>query len=420
MACQPNKVSQVSLQGNVTYALTNQVIVKIAGKYFKAELDQTNHFYLEFELAEPSFGMFIMGNDFQTFYVTPGAEITLKLDQRYFNSSMVFEGSTALYNNFLINTGSTRAIRTSSENMSNNIDELLMSQKKWEKMMKKKVHESGSFSPTWIRSYYKWVELWSYSIRELNHARASNKEGKYLKLYPSYREKAEKLCSEQNMHDVCVFFYRMWLRRDYYDRKFQGKTKGDYYEDRFYAIRKYIPKEYKISVLESEIRYGITSKNAQEEMRDIFTKVKKWKYYSYYEAVFKSLENTYQLYQKDSLGEDIFVYDQNKKKQFLFGKEGVKLIVMETNLEKSKANLPQWLKIAKTRKAKLVILFSFMDFVSFYDQISNSELAPYAYFVADTKGLSRALYLKPLFSNKGYLVQNGKFEKINSLTYLKF
>jgi len=102
-SCQTKKEDTTYFGGAIINPLSSYVLLCQKGEVIDSiALDKDGHFSTKFNLDKPELFSFKHGYEFQVFYAEPKDSITLRLNTKEFDESLVFGGNKAPQNNFLI------------------------------------------------------------------------------------------------------------------------------------------------------------------------------------------------------------------------------------------------------------------------------------------------------------------------------
>ncbi len=102
-SCQPKGNDKTYFGGKIINPQSNFIILCQQDHVLDTiPLDNHGHFHYNFDLESPSLFTFKHDFEFQTFYAEPFDSITLRLNTKEFDESLVFGGNKAHENNFLI------------------------------------------------------------------------------------------------------------------------------------------------------------------------------------------------------------------------------------------------------------------------------------------------------------------------------
>ncbi len=102
-SCQSKKDNQTYFGGAIINPLTSHILLCQKGEVLDSiAIDENGHFSHKFDLEKPGLFTFKHGYEFQVFYAEPQDSISLRLNTKEFDESLVFGGNNAHQNNFLI------------------------------------------------------------------------------------------------------------------------------------------------------------------------------------------------------------------------------------------------------------------------------------------------------------------------------
>ena len=102
-SCHTKKDNKTYFGGAIINPLSSNILLCQKGEVIDTiSIDSNGHFSHKFDLEEPQLFSFKHGYEFQVFYAEPKDSITLRLNTKEFDESLVFGGNNAHQNNFLI------------------------------------------------------------------------------------------------------------------------------------------------------------------------------------------------------------------------------------------------------------------------------------------------------------------------------
>jgi len=109
MACNRSNIDLVRISGtienptgdSVWVRLWNQFDVNEISESYGALLDSAGRFEITFSLNNPHFAQFFDGNEVSPMYVSPGDDMTMHLDTKYFDETIQYQGIGSYENNYL-------------------------------------------------------------------------------------------------------------------------------------------------------------------------------------------------------------------------------------------------------------------------------------------------------------------------------
>jgi len=102
-SCQSKKDDKTYFGGAIINAQSSYVLLCQKGEVIDSiALDHKGHFSHKFDLEKPALFSFKHGYEFQVFYAEPEDSITIRLNTKEFDESLMFGGSNARQNNFLV------------------------------------------------------------------------------------------------------------------------------------------------------------------------------------------------------------------------------------------------------------------------------------------------------------------------------
>jgi len=102
-SCQTKKEDKTFFGGAIINPVSSHILLCQKGEVIDSiPIDQSGHFSHKFELEKPALFSFKHGFEFQVFYAEPQDSISLRLNTKEFDESLVFGGDNAPQNNFLV------------------------------------------------------------------------------------------------------------------------------------------------------------------------------------------------------------------------------------------------------------------------------------------------------------------------------
>lgn len=102
-SCQTKKETKTYFGGAIINPVSSYILLCQKGEVIDTiSIDDNGHFHHKFDLKNPGLFSFKHGYEFQVFYAEPQDSISLRLNTKEFDESLVYGGNNAPQNNFLI------------------------------------------------------------------------------------------------------------------------------------------------------------------------------------------------------------------------------------------------------------------------------------------------------------------------------
>lgn len=103
LACQNHKNQMTYIGGGIVHPIDDYVVLLKENKIIDSiKINQNGHFNYSFKLEKPGLFTFKHAHEFQTIYLEPQDSLKFRINTLEFDKSLVFSGTSATENNFLI------------------------------------------------------------------------------------------------------------------------------------------------------------------------------------------------------------------------------------------------------------------------------------------------------------------------------
>lgn len=191
LACQKHKNQSTYLGGKIVHPLDDYVILLQENQIIDSlKVDMNGRFNYRFNFDNPGLFTFRHAHEFQTLYLEPQDSLRLRVNTLEFDKSLVFDGTSATENNFLIenylqNQKNSDLIlsyyKTSPLDFEHKTDSIVKTRIKKLKSLKEKFN----LSPTFVDIARKSIDFEFYDMRE-----------RYVFLLNKYNPSKTKLLSQ--------------------------------------------------------------------------------------------------------------------------------------------------------------------------------------------------------------------------------
>jgi len=186
LACSPNQNQSTYFGGGIVHPKDNYVVLMNQNKVIDSiALDNKGHFSYRFKLEKPGLFTFKHAYEPQMIYLEPQDSVTLRLNTLDFDESLIFGGTSAVENNFLIenyllNQKNSDLIlsyyKISPPDFEYITDSIKKSREKKLQYLKKKHNFSDAFVNIAQKSidfeYYDMRERYAFLLNKYNHKKA--------------------------------------------------------------------------------------------------------------------------------------------------------------------------------------------------------------------------------------------------------